>query len=160
MRRTLVALVLSATIASLAACSAAPTAPGPAGGLVGQMSGTSDVAGQQGDPALGGRLAVIPIAAMDGPFWTLTEEDPILDPQEWAHVAVRLSEDDVTELGGTTAVIDADGAFRLEIPPAEYAVCYQPGDARITGCDAIALPASGAVEATWGEAGFHIAVAD
>ncbi|WP_137846030.1 hypothetical protein [Microbacterium sp. 2FI] len=155
MRRALAVTVLG-TVTLMAGCAGAPA------GLVGQMSATSDVAGQPGDAAVGGGgLAVIPIAAMNGPFWDLAAEHPIADPQEWFHMALQLSEDDVTELGGTASPIDGDGGFRLQVAPAEYAVCYWPGDVgtRITGCDAIELPASGTLEATWGEAGFQIRVA-
>jgi hypothetical protein len=57
--------------------------------------------------------------------------------------------------------IDGDGDLRLTVPPGEYAVCYWPRGTggRVTGCDAVELPTEGKLEASWGEAGFHINVA-
>jgi hypothetical protein len=125
------------------------------------MSGTSDVAGQAGDPAVGGGvLAMVPIAAMDGPFWDLTGEDPVANPLAWSDLTAQLSQAQVTRLGGKVATIDGDGDFRVKAPPGEYAVCYWPSPAgsRIWGCSAVELPTEGELEASWGEAGFHIGV--
>lgn len=154
--------ILTLAVALLAGCATAAPNPTGSGGLVGRMSGTSDVEGQPGDPAAGGGgLAVIPVAAMDGPFWQLTGEEQVADPREWSYLTPQLSEEQVTELGGAVALIDGTGAFRVIVPAGEYAVCYWPGDVggRVTGCDAIDLPAEGELDATWGEAGFHISVA-
>ena len=172
-RRVLAAAALSLAMGLRAACgSDSPDSPDPSGsgspdssglgGLVGHMSGTSDVEGQPGDPAAGGGgLAVIPIAAMDGPFWDLTGEELVADPQGWAYLAPQLSEVNVSQLGGKVVPIDGEGNFGLSVPPREYAVCYWPGDigGRLTGCDAVELPTEGELEASWGEAGFHISVA-
>ena len=147
----------------LVGCGSATPDPAGSGGLVGHMSGTSDVEGQPGDPAIGGGgLAVIPIVAMDGPFWDLTGEDPVADPRAWSYLAPQLSEAQVIQLGGTVASIDGDGDFRVKAPPGEYAVCYWPSGpgGRIWGCSAVELPTEGQLEATWGEGGFHIGVVD
>lgn len=123
------ALVLALSL--LAACG-----PNPAGsgGLVGHMAGTSDVAGQTGDPDVGGGvLAVIPIVAMDGPFWDLTGEDPVANPLAWSHLTAQLSQAQVARLGGELATIEEDGDFRVTATPGEYAVCYwhSPAASRI-----------------------------
>lgn len=98
---------------------------------------------------------------MDGPFWDLTGEERVADPQGWAYLAPQLSEAHVSQLGGKVAPIDGDGDFRLRVPPGQYAVCYWPRGigGRVTGCDAVELPTEGELEAAWGEAGFHISVA-
>lgn len=158
-RQAVTGAALSLAMGVLAACG-----PNPAGsgGLVGHMSGTSDVAGQPGDPAVaGGMLAIVPIAAMDGPFWDLTGGDPVANPLAWSHLTAQLSQTQVTRLGGTVARIDRDGDFRVKAPPGEYAVCYSPtpGGSRIWGCSAVKLPGQGELKAFWGEAGFHIEVA-
>jgi hypothetical protein len=147
----------------LAACGSSGPDPVGSGGLVGHVSGTSDVAGQWGDPAVGGGgLAVIPIAAMDGPFWELTGKEQVADPLAWSHLTPNLSRAQVIQLGGTVASIDADGDFRLHLRPGEHAVCYWPHGTggRTTGCAAAELPAEGELRATFGEAGFHIDVVD
>lgn len=154
---------LSLALGVLAACG--PDAPDPAGsgGVVGHMSGTSDVEGQPGDPALGGGgLAVVPIAAMDGPFWDLVDEEPVANPLAWSHLTPQLSQAQVTRLGGTVASIDGNGDFRLHEPPGEYAVCYWRNGigGRVAGCSAVELPTEGELRATRGEGGFHIGVAD
>jgi hypothetical protein len=157
-RRVLASAVLSLAMSVLAACG-----PNPAGsgGLVGHMSRTSDVAGQPGDPDVGGgMLAIVPIVAMDGPFWGLTGEDPVANPLAWSHLTAQLSQAQVTRLGGKVATIDRDGDFRVKAPSGEYAVCYWPSPAgsRIWGCSAVELPTEGELKAFWGEAGFHIGV--
>lgn len=162
-RRTVAGVVLTLATGLLAACG--PDSPDPAGsgGLVGHMSGTSDVEGQPGDPdAGGGGLAVVPIEAMDGPFWDLTGAERVADPQGWSYLATQLTEAQVAELGGEAASVDDDGDFRLTVPPGEYAVCYWPGrlGGRVTGCDAVDLPTEGELEASWGEGGFHLGLAD
>lgn len=137
------------------------TGPVVSGGLVGHMSGTSDVAGQPGDPALGGgRLAVIPVEAMDDRFWGLTGQERVDDPRGWSYLAFPLSEAQVAELGGTVVPIDDAGGFRVAVPPGEYGVCRWPDEVGggVTGCDAVDLPAEGELEATDGEAGFRIDV--
>ena len=153
---------LSLTMAVLAACSAESPTPAGFGGVVGHMSGTSDVEGQPGESSVGGGgLALIAISAMDGPFWLLTAQEPLANPEDWAYLSSPLSEGDVEELGGTVAHIDDGGNFRPGAVPGRYIVCYWPDDVggRVTGCDAIELPADGVLEATWGEAGFDIRVA-
>jgi len=159
-RRALAGVALVLAMSLLAACG-----PNPAGsgGLVGHMSGTSDVAGQPGDPDVGGGvLAVIPIVAMDGPFWDLTGEDPVANPLAWSHLTAQLSQAQVARLGGELATIEDDGDFRVTATPGEYAVCYRhsPAASRIWGCSAVELPTEGELGASWGEAGFHIGVAD
>ncbi|WP_159081398.1 hypothetical protein [Nocardioides sediminis] len=157
-RRYATAAALSLAMGLLAGCGPSPAG---SGGLVGHMSGTSDVAGQPGDPAVGGgMLAIVPIAAMDGPFWELTGEDRVADPLAWSHLSAQLSEAQVTQLGGKVATIDGDGDFRVKEPPGEYAVCYWPSavGSRIWGCSAVELPTEGELEALWGEAGFHLGV--
>lgn len=159
-RRALTGATLALLTGALVACGPSPAG---SGGLVGHISGTSDVAGQSGDPALGGgALTVIPIAAMDRPFWELTGEEPVVNPLAWSHLTPRLSRADVVRLGGTVASIDEDGDFRLHVPPGEYAVCYAPGGVggRSAGCSAVVLPAEGELRATRGEGGFHIGVED
>ena len=161
--RQVVAVGVLSLTALLASCGSHPPDSAGAGGLVGHMSHTSDVEGQPGDPAVrGGGLAVIPIAAMDGAFWRLTGEERVADPRGWAHLATQLSVEQVSELDGTVSPTDGGGDFRLSAPAGEYAVCYWPHDigGRVTGCEAIDLPAEGDLEATWGEGGFHIRVAD
>lgn len=158
--RALAGAALLLALSVLAACG-----PNPAGsgGLVGHMSGTSDVAGQPGDPDVGGGvLAVIPIAAMDGPFWDLTGEDPLANPLAWSHLAAQLSQAQVARLGGEGATIEDDGDFRVKAPSGEYAVCYWPSPAasQIWACSAVELPTEGELEASWDEAGFHIGVTD
>lgn len=147
----------------LAACGSDVPDPAGSGGMVGHMSGTSDVEGQPGDPTVGGGgLAVVPIAAMDGPFWDLTDQDRVDNPRGWAYLVLSLSEAHVSELDGTVVPIDDEGDFRVEVPPGKYAVCYWSSKigARVTGCDAIALSAKGELEASWGEGGFHVGAAD
>ena len=157
-RHVLAGAALLLAMGVLAACG-----PNPAGsgGLDGHMSGTSDVAGQPGDPAVGGGvLAVVPIAAMDGSFWDLTGEDPVADPLAWSHLTAQLSQAQVTRLGGSVVTIDDEGDFRVKAPPGEYAVCYWPTPAgrQIWGCSAVELRTEGELKASWGEAGFHIGV--
>jgi len=162
-RHILVGAALSIAMAVLAACGSASPDPAGSGGLVGHMSGTSDVAGQPGDPAIGGGgLAVIPIAAMDRPFWDLTAEEPVANPLAWSHLTPQLSQAQVTQLGGTVASIDGDGDFRLHVRPGEHAVCYWRNGigGRVAGCSAVELPAEGELKATRGEAGFHIGIVD
>jgi hypothetical protein len=147
----------------LAACGSDVPDPAGSGGMVGHISGTSDVEGQQGDPAVGGGgLAVMPVAAMDGPFWELTDQEPVDDPRGWAYLVLSLSEADVSQLDGTVVPIDDEGDFRVAVSPGKYAVCYWSSEigTRVTGCDAIALSAEGELEASWGEGGFHIGAAD
>ena len=154
---------LSLVTGLLAACGSSASGPVGSGGLVGHMSGTSDVAGQWGDPAVGGGgLAMIPIAAMDGPFWELTGEERVADPLAWSHLTPHLSRAQVIQLGGTVASIDGDGDFRLHLRPGEYAVCYwsHGTGGRTTGCSAAVLPTEGELKATFGEEGFHIDVVD
>lgn len=105
---------------------------------------------------------MIPMAAMDGPFWELTDEDRVADPRAWSYLTPQLSRSRVIQLGGTVASIDGDGDFRLHVRPGEYAVCYWPHGAggRTTGCSAVELPSEGELKATFGEAGFHIGVVD
>lgn len=149
--------VLTLALGLLAACGPSPAG---SGGLVGRMSGVSDV-GEGGEYAVGGGgLAILPIAVMDGPFWELTGEEPVADPQEWAFVGGTLSESDVSELGGTVAPIEEDGDFRITAPPGEYAVCYwmQRVGGGVSGCSDFELPREGELAAYYGEAGFHIAV--
>jgi len=150
--------VLTLAMSLLAACG-----PNPAGsgGLVGRLTGTSDVAHLPGGyPIGGGGLTILPIAVMEGPFWELTGAEPLADPQEWAYLVVTLSESDVSELGGTVTPIEEDGDFRITAQPGEYAVCYWLDDigGRVTGCSGLELPREGELAAYWGEAGFHIAV--
>ncbi len=117
---------------------------------------------QPGDPALGrGGLAVIPIEKMHGAFWELTGAEQVVDPRGWAVIVAVLSQDDVSVLGGEAVPIDSEGEFRVTAPAGEYAICYWPGaiGGRVTGCDALDLPAQGELDATWGEAGFHIDLA-
>ena len=159
----LTGVALALAVGVLAACGVDGPDPAGSGGLVGHMSGTSDVAGQPGDPAVaGGSLAVIPIAAMDGPFWDLTGEAPVGNPLAWSHLTPQLSQAQVTRLGGTVASIDGDGDFRIHAQPGEYAVCYwrNGSGGGVAGCSAVELPAEGELEATRGEAGFHIGVVD
>jgi hypothetical protein len=159
----LVGAALSLLMGALAACGSGAPDPAGKGGLVGHMSGTSDVAGQPGLGSIGGGgLAAIPIAAMDGPFWELTGEDPVADPLAWSYLTPQLDRAQVARLGGEVASIDGDGDFRLHVRPGEYAVCYWHNgtEGRITGCSAVELPAEGELEATRGEAGFHIGVVD
>ncbi|HYI32693.1 MAG TPA: hypothetical protein VEX88_04440 [Glaciibacter sp.] len=150
--------VLTLALGLLTACGPSPAG---SGGLVGHVSGTSDVAGQPGAPAAsGGGLAILPIAVMDGPFWELTGVEPLADPQEWAELVVPLSKSDVSELGGTVTPIDEDGDFRVTVQPGEYAVCYWPGEIgrRVNGCADLEVPREGELAALWGEGGFDIAV--
>jgi hypothetical protein len=159
-RRLMAGAGLSLALGVLSACGPSPAG---SGGLVGHMSGTSDVAGQPGDPALGGGvLAIVPIEAMDGPFWDATGEDPVANPRAWSHLTLQLNQAQVTRLGGKVATIDGDGDFRVKAPPGEYAVCYWPSPAgsRIWGCSLVELPTEGELNAFWGEAGFHIEVVD
>lgn len=152
--------VLTLAIGLLTACGPSPAG---SGGLVGHMSGTSDVAGQPGDPAVGGGgLAIFPIAVMDGPFWELTGAEPIADPQQWAFLGATLSASDVSELGGTVTSIDEDGDFRITSPPGEYAICYWPDGigGEVWGCSDLELPREGELAASRGEGGFHIAVTE
>ena len=81
-RQALAGTALSLAMGFLAACDSDSPDPSGSGGLVGRLSGTSDVEGQPGDPAAGGGgLAVIPMGAMEGPFWDLTGEERVADPQ-------------------------------------------------------------------------------
>jgi len=162
-RRALAGAVLSLAVPLLAACGPDPAG---SGGVVGHMSGTSDVAGLPGNPDIGGGgLAVIPIAAMDGPFWELTGAERVADPQAWVNLAPQLSEAQVVQMGGTVAPIEDDGDFRLIVPPGEHLVCYWSGDmpgdigGTVWGCAAVELPTEGELKASWGEGGFHIGVA-
>lgn len=162
-RQALAGTALSLAMGLMAACGSDSPDPAGSGGLVGHMSGTSDVEGQPGDPAIGGGgLAVIPIAAMDGPFWELTDQERIADPQGWAHLVLFLSEAHVSQLDGKVIPIDDKGDFRVELPPGEHAVCYWSSEigGRVTGCDAVDLSAKGELEASNGEGGFHISAAD
>lgn len=162
-RQAFAGTALTLAMGVLAACGAGSPDPAGSGGLVGHMSGTSDVAGQSGDPAVGGGgLAVIPIAAMDDRFWELTGEERVADPQGWAYLSPQLSEAHVSQLDGKVAHIDGDGDFRMSAPPGEYAVCYWPHgiEGRVTGCDVLELPTEGELKASFGEGGFHISVAD
>ena len=162
-RNALACAALALALGVLAACGSNRPDPAGSGGLVGHMSGTSDVAGQPGLGSIGGGgLAVIPIAAMDGPFWELTGEKPVANPPAWSHLTPQLSQAQVARLGGTVASIDGDGDFRLHVDPGEYAVCYWRNGTggRVTGCSAVALPPEGELKATRGEAGFHIGVVE
>jgi hypothetical protein len=163
LRTGLACTALSLAMGLLAACGSDSPDPAGSGGMVGHMAGTSDVEGQPGDPAIGGGgLAVIPIAAMDGPFWDLTEQERVADPRGWAHLVLSLSVAHVSRLDGTALPIDDDGDFRVEVPPGEYAVCYWSSEigGRVTGCDAVGLSAEGELAASRGEGGFHISAAD
>lgn len=123
-RHALAGAALSLAMGALAACRWDSPDPAGSGGLVGQMSGTSDVAGQQGSPAIGGGgLAVVPIAAMDGPFWDLVGEELIANPYAWSHLSAPLKPAQVTQLGGSVASIDGDGDFLVHARPGEHAVC-------------------------------------
>lgn len=158
-RHALAGIALALATGFLPACGWDSPDPAGSGGLVGHMSGTSDVAGQPGDPALeGGGLAVIPIAAMDGPLWDLTDQEPAADERRWAYLPLLLSEAQVSQLDGTVVPIDAEGDFRVKVPPGQYAVCHWSNHigGGVTGCDAIDLPAEGELAAADGEAGFHI----
>jgi hypothetical protein len=162
-RHALTVAALSLAIGVLAACGLNAPDPAGKGGLVGHISGTSDVAGQPGDPAIGGGgLAVIPIAGMDGRFWDLTGDEPVANPLAWSHLTTQLSPAQVTQLDGTVASIDGDGDFRLHVRPGVYAVCYWRNGigGRVAGCSAVELPTEGEIKATRGEAGFHIGVVD
>lgn len=141
----------------LTACE--PT-PAGSGGLVGRMMGISDVAGTSDYAIGGGGLAILPIEVMEGPFWEVTGAQPIADPQEWNYLGGRLSESDVSQLGGMVTPIEEDGDFRITAPPGEYAVCYwlQRIGGEISGCSRLELPHGGELMASWGEAGFEIAV--
>lgn len=161
-RQGLAGTALSLAVGLLAACGADSPDPAGSGGMVGHMSGTSDVEGRPGDPAIaGGGLAVIPIAAMDGPFWDLTDQERVADPRGWAHLALLLSEAHVSRLDGTVVPIDDEGDFRVEVPAGKYAVCYWSDEigGRVTGCAAVDLSAEGELEASRGEGGFHIGAA-
>lgn len=150
--------VLTLVMGLLTACGPDPAG---SGGLVGRLTGTSDVAGQPGGYAIGGGgLAILPIAVMDGPFWELTGAEPIADPQEWAYLGATLSESDVSELGGTVTPIEKGGDFRITAPPGQYAICYWSDGIGgvVTGCSDLELPREGELAAYWGEAGFNIAV--
>lgn len=163
-RQCLASIALSSlAMGLLAACGSDAPDPAGSGGMVGHMSGTSDVEGQPGDPSVGGGgLAVVPVAAMDGPFWDRTDQEQVADPRGWAHLVVSLSEAHVDQLDGTVVAIDDEGDFRVEVPPGAYAVCYWPSEigGRVTGCDAVDLSAEGELEASWGEGGFHIGAAE
>jgi hypothetical protein len=99
------------------------------------------VAGQPGAPTVGGGgLAIVPLAAMDGPFWDLTGEEPVANPLAWSQLAPQLGQAQVTQLGGRVASIHADGDFRVKVPPGEYAACYWP---RGTGGRSGGAPLSG-----------------
>ena len=147
----------------LVACASAPD-PAGAGGLVGQMTGTSDVEGQPGDPAVGGGgLAAVPMSAMHEEFWRVVGQGPVTDAREWSTLPYDLTQSDVVGLGGVVAEIDEDGEFRLHAPAGEYAVCYWPAGVQgstATGCDAVDLPGEGVLDAFFGEAGFQIGVVD
>lgn len=150
--------VLTLALGLFTACGPSPAG---SGGLVGHMSGTSDVAGQRGLSSVsGGGLAILPIAVMNGPFWELTGAEPLADPQAWAGLIVSLSESDVAELGGTVALIDEDGDFRITAPLGEYAICYwsQRIGNRISGCSDLELPHEGELQASYGEGGFGVTV--
>ncbi|MBM7829729.1 hypothetical protein JOE59_000434 [Agromyces cerinus] len=107
----------------------------------------------------GGGLAVLPIEVMDGPFWEVTGEEPITDPDQWGNVATKLSEADVSQLGGTTSLIEEDGDFRIIASPGEYVVCYWRGTVggRVSGCSHLELPREGELVAAWNDGGFGIA---
>lgn len=157
------AIALPLAVGLLVACGPDGSTPGSSGWLVGHMSGTSDVAGQSGNPAVGGGgLAVLPIAVMDSRFWELTEVEPVANPSAWAVLRVRLTGAQVSRLGGAVVSVDDKGDFRLQLPPEEYAFCYWPSgtDGWIWGCGYVELPSSGKLKASWGEAGFHIGVVD
>jgi hypothetical protein len=163
LRHALAGVELSLAMGVLAACGSDAPDPAGSGGLVGHMSGTSDVAGQPGAPAVGGGgLAVLPIAAMAGPFWDLVDVAPVANPRAWAVLGAQLSETQAVQLDGTVVPIDGDGDFRIGVPPGEYAVCYWPRgtSGRIWGCNVAELPAEGELKAFCGEAGFHIGVVD
>jgi hypothetical protein len=149
--------VLTLALGLLTACGPSPAG---SGGLVGRMTGISDVGGVPDYPVGGGGLAILPIAIMDELFWELTGEEPVADPQEWVSVVGTLSESDVSELGGTVAPIEEDGDFRITAPPGEYAICYwmQRIGGRVSGCADLELPREGELAASYGEAGFYITV--
>lgn len=131
--------------------------PAGSGGLVGQLKGVDDTGA--GEYAIGGGgLAVIPVEAMDGPFWDLTGLEPIDDPEQWGNVVTKLSEADVAELGGTTSVIEEDGDFRVTSPPGEYVVCrWRSGiGGKVVGCAYLKLPREGELAAYWNDGGFGI----
>ena len=161
--RLTLGVALSLAMGVLAACGSNAPDPAGSGGLVGRMSGTSDVEGQPGLGSIGGGgLAVIPIAAMEGPFWDLVGEEPVANPLAWSHLTPKLGQVQVAELGGKATAIDGDGDFRLHVRPGDYAVCYWRNGigGRVAGCSAVELPAEGELKATRGEAGFHIGVVD
>lgn len=157
-RATIAGGVLTLALGLLTACG-----PSPAGssGLVGRLTGTSDVANLPGGyPIGGGGLAVLPIAVMDGPFWELTGAEPLAEPPAWADLIVPLSESDVAELGGTVTLIEENGDFRITAQPGEYAICYwaQRIGSRTWGCAGLELPPEGELEASYGEGGFGVTV--
>lgn len=157
-RAAIVGGVLALTLGLLTACGPDPSG---SGGLVGRLTGSSDVEGLPGGYAIGGgALAILPIAVMDGPFWELTGAEPLADPREWATLGKTLSQSDVSGLGGTVTRIEEDGDFRITAPPGEYAICYwqQRIGGGVSGCSDLELPREGELAAFWGEAGFHIAV--
>lgn len=157
-RAALAGSVLALALGLLTACGPDPVG---SGGLVGRLTGTSDVEGVPGGYAIGGGgLAILPIAVMDGPLWELTGAEPLANPREWATLGMTLSQSDVSELGGTVTRIEEDGDFRITAPSGEYAICYwqQRIGGEASGCADLALPREGKLAASWGEAGFHIAV--
>jgi len=150
--------VLTLATGLLTACGPDPAG---SGGLVGRMTGNSDVADVPGGHSVGGGgLAIVPIAVMDRAFWELTGSEPIDDPQEWDVLGVTLTEADVSELFGTITPIEDDGDFRIIAEPGEYAICYWPQriGGGVWGCSELEIPRVGELAASWGEAGFHIAV--
>jgi hypothetical protein len=158
-RVAIVGGLLTLALGLLTACGPSPAG---SGGLVGRMTGISDLGGVPDYPIGGGGLAILPIAVMDRPFWELTGAEPIADPQEWVSVGGTLSESDVSELGGTVTPIEEDGDFRITAQPGEYAICYwlQRIGGGVSGCSELELPREGELAAYYGEAGFHIVVTE
>ncbi|RYU10990.1 hypothetical protein [Nocardioides iriomotensis] len=156
---TRLAVLLMAGV-MLAACtdSLEPRQPdGP--GVTGRMVLLDDT-GRPPTSASGGGILVLPEAALPG-LWRRVGEQELdgrgASPYASFHVEVGL----VADLDGEIAPVDENGHFRLS-KSGRYLICRtgeidRPGEHPVSarGCDLVQLPESGALEATFGEGGFH-----
>lgn len=147
--------------ALLAACSDSLEPRRPDGpGVTGRMVLLDDT-GLPPTPDSGGGLLAIPEAALPD-LWQAVGEPELEGQGAFAHAAFDARVSLVADLDGEIVPVDDEGHFRLS-RSGPHLLCRtsdtgRAGELSAGGCDLVQLPESGALEATFGEGGFHARV--
>jgi hypothetical protein len=143
-------------IVSLTACGDEDPAPTSGAGVIGRAVLTDDT-GRPDRPDRGGGVVVVPAdAAAD--LWSQGGQKA--EPADLAHAGFRVDGAKVEALGGTVVPVSDDGSFRVA-HDGLVMVCRLPASAEsgsTRGCAWVDLPKSGALELSFGEAGFRASV--